>query len=163
MRRNFIFVSPEAPSPTSAPTSRSSAASSALAWTFLRAVSRVWDLHQVADDAFHVAADIADLGELRRFHLEEGRVGELRQAARDLGLAAAGGPDHQDVLRHHLLAQAGRELLTTPAVAQRDRDGALRLVLADDVAVELGDDLARAQIDGFTHASRLSRTMLPLV
>jgi hypothetical protein len=32
----------------------------------------------------------------------------------------------------------------TPAVAERDRDRALGGVLADDVAVELGDDLARA-------------------
>ena len=34
------------------------------------------------------------------------------------------------------------ELLAAPAVAQRDGDGALGVVLADDVAVELGDDLA---------------------
>ena len=42
IRRNFIRVSPLAPSPTRAVTSRSSAASSALAWTSLRARSRVW-------------------------------------------------------------------------------------------------------------------------
>ena len=34
------------------------------------------------------------------------------------------------------------ELLAAPAVAQRDGDGALGVVLADDVAVEFGDDLA---------------------
>ena len=33
------------------------------------------------------------------------------------------------------------DLLAAPAVAQRDRDGALGVALADDVAVELGDDL----------------------
>jgi hypothetical protein len=60
---------------------------------------------KIADDLFDVAADIADLGELGRFHLDEGRAGELGQAARDLGLADAGRPDHQDVLRHHLVAQ----------------------------------------------------------
>ena len=44
MRRNFSRVSPLAPSPTSAVTSRSSAASSALACTPLRAVSRAWTI-----------------------------------------------------------------------------------------------------------------------
>ena len=100
------------------------------------------DLDQVAHDLLHVAADIADLGELGRLDLEERRVGEPRQPARDLRLAAAGRPDHQDVLGRHLLAQRPVELLPPPAVAQRDGDGALGVVLADDVAVEFGDDFA---------------------
>ena len=103
------------------------------------------DLDEVADDLLDVAADIADLGELGRLDLEERRLGELRQPAGDLGLADAGRADHQDVLRQHLLAQLGGELLAAPAVAQRDGDGALGVVLADDEAVELGDDLARAE------------------
>ena len=103
------------------------------------------DLDEVADDLLDIAADIADLGELGRLDLEERRLREPRQAARDLGLAAAGRADHQDVLRQHLLAQLGGQLLAPPAVAQRDGDGALGVVLADDVAVELGDDLARAE------------------
>ena len=73
------------------------------------------------------------------------RAGEARQAARDLGLAAAGRPDHEDVLRQNLLLHRTFELLAAPAVAQRDRDRALGIVLADDEAVELGDDLARAE------------------
>ena len=66
------------------------------------------DLDEVADDLLDVAADIADLGELGGLDLDERRAGELRQPARDLGLADAGRPDHQDVLRQHLLAQACR-------------------------------------------------------
>src|SRR5471032_524472 len=54
--------------------------------------------HQVARDLLDVAADIAHLGELGRLDLEERRVGELGQAPRDLGLAAARGSDHQDIL-----------------------------------------------------------------
>ena len=77
--------------------------------------------------------------------LTKRRLGEPRQAARDLGLAAPGRADHQDVLGQHLLAQLGRELLAAPAVAQRDRDRTLGVVLADDEAVELGDDLARTE------------------
>ena len=49
------------------------------------------DLDEVTDDALDVSADIADLGELRRFDLEEGRVRQLGEAPRDLGLAAARG------------------------------------------------------------------------
>ena len=86
--------------------------------------------------------DVADFGELGGFDLHERRVRELRQAARDLGLADAGRPDHQDVLRRDFLAQRLVHLHAPPAVAQRDGHGALGGVLADDVLVQLLDDLA---------------------
>jgi hypothetical protein len=139
MRRNFWRVSAEAFSPTSASSTRSSAASSA------RARHPDRDLEQVARDRLDVAPDIAHLGELGRLDLQEGCLGEAREAPRDLGLAAARRPDHQDVLGQHLLAQLGRQLKAAPAVAQGDRDGPLGGVLADDEAVELGDDLARGE------------------
>ena len=63
-------------------------------------------------------------------------------AARDLGLAAAGGADHQDVLRGDFLAQRFADLHAPPAVAQRDRDRALGFSLADDVLVQFLDDFA---------------------
>jgi hypothetical protein len=82
---------------------------------------------QVAHDGVHVLADIADLGELGGLDLDEGRIGQPRQAARDLGLADAGGADHQDVLGRDLAAQLLVDLLAAPAVAQRDGHGALGL------------------------------------
>ena len=118
------------------------------------------DLDQVAHDLLHVAADVADLGELGRLDLDERRLGEAREAARDLSLADAGGADHQDVLGQHLLAQIVRQLLAPPAVAERDGDGALGVVLADDEAVELGDDLAGAEAG---HGSIFSNTISVLV
>ena len=39
------------------------------------------DLDEIADDLLHVAADIADLGEFRRLHLDERSVGELGETA----------------------------------------------------------------------------------
>ena len=63
---------------------------------------------KVAGDLLDVAADVADLGELGRLDLDERRLGQLGQPPADLGLAAAGGPDHQDVLGRHLVAQLGR-------------------------------------------------------
>ena len=104
------------------------------------------DLQQIADDLLDVAADIADFGELGRLDLQERRAREPRQAARDLRLADAGRADHQDVLRQDLLAQALVELQAAPAIAQRDRHRALGLALADDEAVEFGNDLARGKI-----------------
>ena len=104
------------------------------------------DLDQVADHGFDVAADVADLGKLRGFDLEERRVGELGEAARDLGFADAGGPNHDDVLGHDVVGDVGRQLLAALAVAQRNGHGALGGRLADDVLVELGDDLARRQL-----------------
>ena len=98
---------------------------------------------EVADDGVDVLAHVADLGELGRFDLDEGRIGEPRQPARDLGLAHAGGADHQDVLGRDLAAQLLVDLLAAPAVAQGDRDGALGIGLADDVAIEFGDDFLR--------------------
>ena len=65
-------------------------------------------LDQVADHRLDVAADVADLGELGRLDLDERRLRQLRQAARDLGLADAGGADHDDVLRRDLVAQLAR-------------------------------------------------------
>ena len=50
------------------------------------------------------------------------------------------------------------ELLAAPAVAERDGDGALGVVLADDVAVELGDGLARRE--GRVRSSRSSAQAL---
>ena len=99
-------------------------------------------LEQVADDLVDVAADIADLGEFGGLDLEEGRAGELGEAAGDLRLADAGRADHEDVLRQQPPRASRLELLAAPAIAQRNGDGALGVALADDVAVELGDDLA---------------------
>jgi hypothetical protein len=78
----------------------------ALALLFAQHADRVFD--QVADDRFHIAAHVADLGELRGFHLDERRLRELGQAARDLGFADTGRADHDDVLGHDLVAQLGR-------------------------------------------------------
>ena len=104
------------------------------------------DLDQVAHDLLDVAADIAHLGEFGRLDLDERRAGQPRQPPRNLGLADAGRADHQDVLRQHLLAQLVVELLAPPAVAQRDGDGALGVGLADDEAVQLGDDFAGREV-----------------
>ena len=100
------------------------------------------DLDQIAHDLLDVAADIADLGEFRRFDFEERRAGKLGEPPGNFGLADAGRPDHQNVLRQHFFAQPVVELQPPPAIAQRDRNRALGVALADDEAVELGDDFA---------------------
>jgi len=60
---------------------------------------------------------------------------------RDLGLAHAGGADHQDVLGRDFGAQLLVHLLAAPAVAQGDGHGPLGGLLAHDVAVQFGDDV----------------------
>ncbi len=93
---------------SSASRTRSSARSSAWLRTCALACSRTslyGDVGEIADDRLDVLADVADLGELGRLDLEEGRVGQRRQASRDLGLADAGRADHQDVLGRDLVAQ----------------------------------------------------------
>ena len=159
IRRKLSRVAALASLPVSASSSRSIAASLGglahrLAAALLLEPHRFLD--QVAGDLLDVAADIADLGELGRLDLDERRVGELGQPPADLGLAAAGGADHQDVLGRHLVAQRLGQLLAAPAVAQRDRDRALGLVLADDMRVERGDDRLGREL--VVHAPRRSRS-----
>ena len=122
-------------------------------------------LDQVAHDLVDVAANIADLGELGRLDLQEGRLGQARQPAGDLGLADAGGADHQDVLRRDLVADSFWRAATTPAIAQGHGHGPLGLGMADDKAVELGDDLARGKLGHVkvSQPSSVSTVSAPLV
>ena len=94
-------------------------------------------LDEIAHDLVDIAADITDFRELGRLDLQEGRIRQFREPPRNLGLSHAGRADHQDVLRHHLFTERPFELLAPPAVAERDRDRALGICLAHDVAVEL--------------------------
>ncbi len=98
------------------------------------------DLDEIAHDLFDIAADIADFRELRGLHLDERRAGELGEAAGNFRFADAGRADHQDILGHDLVAQFVAELLAAPSVAQRNGNGALRVLLADNVAVEFRYD-----------------------
>jgi hypothetical protein len=104
------------------------------------------DIHQVANHGFDVAAHVADLGKLAGFHLQKWRIGQLREAARDLRLSDSGWPNHQNVLGHDLFGHFGREFLTADAIAQGDGNGALGVGLADHVLVQLAHDFARRQL-----------------
>lgn len=72
----------------------------------------------------------------------------------DLGLAAAGRANHQNVLGNDFLTQTLGKLRAPPAVPQRNGDGAFRVILADDVAVEFSDGLGGGEmIDGHGYAA----------
>ena len=147
--RKLCRVASLEPLPVSASSSCSIAASSAAARDLVAAPVALEPnrfLDEVARDLLDVAADVADLGELGRLDLDERRVGELRKPAADLGLAAAGRADHEDVLGRDLVAQLGAELLPPPAVAKRDGDRLLGVVLPDDMLVERGDDRLGCQL-----------------
>jgi hypothetical protein len=113
------------------------------------------DLDEVAHHRLDVPADVAHFGELRRLDLEERRLREAGQAPGDLRLADARRTNHEDVLRRHLLRHLRRQLLPPEPVAEGDRDRPLRLVLPDDVLVELGDDLAGRERLGVRRRQRL--------
>ena len=103
-------------------------------------------LDEVADHALNIAAEIAHLGVLGRFHLDERGAYQVRQSPGDLGLSHAGRAAHDDVFRGDLAGDLLGKLLPPPAVADGDGDGPLGVILADDVAVQLGDDLAGRQM-----------------
>ena len=103
------------------------------------------ELDEIADHRLDVTADVADLGELRRFDLQKGRLGQPCQPARDLRLADPSRSDHQDVLRRDLFGEIRRQLLAARPVPKRNGHGPLGLRLPDHVFVQLGDDLPRRQ------------------
>jgi hypothetical protein len=121
------------------------------------------ELGEVAHHGLDVAPHVADLGVLGGLDLQEGRLGQSGQPARDLGLPHPGGADHDDVLRRHLVAQRRRQHLPAPAVAQRDGDGALGRALADDIAVQLDDDLGRRQLHALHRRHSTSTEICSLV
>ncbi len=100
------------------------------------------DVHQILDDGIDLAADVTDFGELGGFDFDERRAGEASETTSDLGLADAGGADHQNVLRRDFSAQRFGDLHAAPTIAQRDGDGALGRALADNVLVELLNDFS---------------------
>ncbi len=97
---------------------------------------------EIADHRIDVAAHVSDLGEFRRLHLDERRSGETSETLRDLRFADAGRTDHEYVRRLYLLPDRLVDARAAPPVPKRHRDGPFRVVLADDVLVELGDDLS---------------------
>ena len=80
---------------------------------------------------------------------EVGYVGrDVEQIIRDLVEVAISQTRERKRKDVQARAQLGRHTLAAPAVAQRDRDRALGVALADDVVVEFGDDFARGHVHG---------------
>ena len=110
----------------------------------------VGGLDQLEEDVLDVLADVAGLGEGRGVRDGEGDVEHLGQRLREVGLAAAGRADEQDVglgdvdVVGVLLDRARLPRLDALVVVV-DRDGERLLggVLADDVVLEELEDLAR--------------------
>src|SRR3546814_20631591 len=71
-------------------------------------------------------------------HRYEGRVAQRGQAAGKFGLAAARGAYHQDVLGRHFVPKRVGQALPPPAVAQRNGDSPLGLLLTDNMFVPRG-------------------------
>ena len=75
-----------------------------------------------------------------------GEFASFGQTARNFSFAHASGPNHDDVLGNDFFGQSREKLLAAHAVAQRNGHGALGVLLADDMLVELGDDFARSEL-----------------
>ena len=113
------------------------------------------ELGEVADHGLDVAADVADLGVLGRLDLDERRLASLASRRAISVLPTPVGPIMMMFFGATSSRSSARQLLPPPAVAQRDGDRALGVVLADDVAVELGDDLRRREAGRSRAASQL--------
>ena len=113
----------------------------ALQFSFAHQADRVFD--ELADHALDVATVVTDFRVLCGLDFDERRAGQRREAAGDFSFSDAGRADHENVFGRDFIAHFAFEPLTAPTVANCDRDGALGIVLTDDVAIELGDDLSR--------------------
>ena len=113
----------------------------------LRALDvEVRGLDEAQQDVLDVLADVAGLGQARRIGDAERHVEDLGQRLGEERLAAAGRADEQDVRLPELDIVdrvAGVDALVV--VVDRHGEDLLRLLLADDVRVELVLDLPRAR------------------
>ena len=108
----------------------------------------VGGLDQLEQDVLDVLADVAGLGQRGGVGDRERHVEHPGQGLRQVGLAAAGRADQQDVGLRQLdavvaRAAAGLGLDPLVVVVDRHREGLLGLVLADHVLVEELADLHR--------------------
>ena len=98
-------------------------------------------LEQTQEDVLHVIAHVAGLGEGGCVGNGEGHLQCPGQGLGDMGLAGAGGTDHENValLQLHVLAAA--ELDALIVVVHRHRQRHLGAVLADDILIQDLPDL----------------------
>ena len=101
-------------------------------------------LDELEQDVLHILAHIARLGQGRGVRHGEGDVQDLRKRLRKHGLAAARGPQHDDValLQLHIVVRRAR---VDALVVVVDRNGkrALCVLLADDVLIQNRGNVVR--------------------
>ena len=98
----------------------------------------VCHLQQPAEDALHVFAHIACLGEHRGIDDGERYIEQLGYGAGKKGLSGTGASHHDDVALLYLHAVVGGRLLDSLIVVVYSHgEIALRLVLSDDILVEV--------------------------
>jgi hypothetical protein len=113
----------------------------------LRALDVVFGrLQELEDDVLHILADVAGFGQRGRVRHREGHVEDAGERLREQRLAAARGPDQQDVrFRQFDVGGLGGMVQPLVVVVYRDREHALGMHLPDDVIVEHVADVARGR------------------
>src|SRR6478752_2845683 len=119
---------------------------SSACWTPSPETSRdieVRGLDQAQEDVLDVLADVARLGERGRVRDAERHVEDAGQRLREERLAGASGPDEQDVRLLELdVVDVAAGVDPLVVVVDGDGEDLLRLLLGDDVLVQLLGDLA---------------------
>mmetsp|Transcript_76483 Transcript_76483/g.205990 ORF Transcript_76483/g.205990 Transcript_76483/m.205990 type:complete len:360 (+) Transcript_76483:886-1965(+) len=99
------------------------------------------NFNEILDDGVNILAVEADFGVFCCFDFDERRATELGQSPCNFSLPDSGWPDHQNIFWDHFIAKGGLELHTAPPVPHCNCDSPLSLLLADDVLVEIINDL----------------------
>ena len=104
-------------------------------------------LNEIPDNLIDVLPVEANLCEFGCLHFHEWGAHKLRQPARNLRLAAAGWPNHQDILWHNFIPHALRHhTVPPPSVPERHGHRPLRGLLAHDEIIEPGHHLSRREV-----------------
>ena len=101
------------------------------------------NFHKVADDAFHVASDIADFGKFCGFDFDERGFDHFCKTSCDFRFTDARRSFHNDVFGRDFLSHFLGEFASSISVAKSDCNGDFCVVLTDDVSVKLRNYLFR--------------------
>jgi hypothetical protein len=103
-------------------------------------------LDQIAHHGFHVAADVADFGVFRGFHLDERAAGQAREAPRDFRFPTPVGPIIRIFFGRTSSAISGVSFWRRTRLRNATATARFAAACPDDVFVQLDDNFSRSQL-----------------
>ena len=103
-------------------------------------------INKITNHRLNVAANIADFSEFRGLHLDKRSFCQLGKPAGNFGFSYAGRADHNNVVGHDLITKIVTDMLAAKSVAQSNSNRFFSIFLANDIFIELRNNLVWSQI-----------------